>query len=90
LSCFGLLFVLLYWGLLSLPPALSLEQGQRSVNQLSAVSILCWFADCFFDFGTLSDFGCCLLSQEMSFVDHYLPYFRQQLITCPLSALLPF
>jgi hypothetical protein len=23
-------------------------------------------------------------------VDHYLPYFRQQLITCPLSALLPF
>jgi hypothetical protein len=23
-------------------------------------------------------------------MDHYLPYFRQQLITCPLSALLPF
>jgi hypothetical protein len=26
----------------------------------------------------------------MSFVDCSLPYFRQQLITCPLSALLPF
>jgi hypothetical protein len=26
----------------------------------------------------------------MSFVDLYLPYFRQQLITCLLSALLPF
>jgi hypothetical protein len=26
----------------------------------------------------------------MSFVDHYLPYFRQQLITHPLSDLLPF
>jgi hypothetical protein len=26
----------------------------------------------------------------MSFVDYYLPYFSQWLITCPLSALLPF
>jgi hypothetical protein len=26
----------------------------------------------------------------MSFVDCYLPYFRQQFITCPLLALLPF
>jgi hypothetical protein len=26
----------------------------------------------------------------MSFVDRYLPYFRQQLITFPLSACLPF
>jgi hypothetical protein len=26
----------------------------------------------------------------MSFVDRYLPYFRQQLIPCPLLALLPF
>jgi hypothetical protein len=38
----------------------------------------------------LFDFGCCSLAQEMSFVDHYLPYFRQQLITCSLLALLPF
>jgi hypothetical protein len=36
------------------------------------------------------DFGCCSLAQEMSVVDHYLLYFRQQLITCLLSALLPF
>jgi hypothetical protein len=26
----------------------------------------------------------------MSFVNHYLPYFRQQLVAHPLSALLPF
>jgi hypothetical protein len=26
----------------------------------------------------------------MSFVDHYLLYFRQQLSTCPLLSLLPF
>jgi hypothetical protein len=26
----------------------------------------------------------------MSFVDYYLPYFRQQVVTHPLSALLPF
>jgi hypothetical protein len=26
----------------------------------------------------------------MNFVDHYLPYFRQWLVTRPLSALLPF
>jgi hypothetical protein len=31
-----------------------------------------------------------LTGQEMSFVDRYLPYFRQWLITCPLLALLPF
>jgi hypothetical protein len=31
-----------------------------------------------------------LTGLEMSFVDHYLPYFRQLLITCPLSALLLF
>jgi hypothetical protein len=36
------------------------------------------------------NFACCSLAQEMSFVDCYLPYFRQGLITCPLSALLPF
>jgi hypothetical protein len=30
------------------------------------------------------------LAQEMSFVSLYLSYFRQQLITHPLSALLPF
>jgi hypothetical protein len=38
----------------------------------------------------LFDFGCSSLVQEMSFVDHYLAYFRQRLITCLLSAHLPF
>jgi hypothetical protein len=31
------------------------------------------------------DFECCSLAQEMSFVDRYLPYFRQQLITHPIG-----
>jgi hypothetical protein len=43
-----------------------------------------------FNFAKLFDFGCCSLTQEMSFVDHYLPYFRQWLITHPLLACLPF
>jgi hypothetical protein len=34
------------------------------------------------------DFGCCSLAQEMSFVDCYLTYFRQQLTTHVLSALM--
>jgi hypothetical protein len=38
----------------------------------------------------LFDFGYCSLAQEMSFVDRYLPYFRQRLITHLLLALLPF
>jgi hypothetical protein len=38
----------------------------------------------------LFGFGCCSLAQEMIFVDHYLSYFRQQLITHPLPALLHF
>jgi hypothetical protein len=51
------------------------------------VVIVCWL---FFHFAMSFDFGCCSLVQEMSFVDHYLSYFRQWLITLPLSALLPF
>jgi hypothetical protein len=47
----------------------------------------CWL---FFNFALLFDFGYCSLAQEMSFVDHYLPYFRQQLITALLLAFLPF
>jgi hypothetical protein len=39
-----------------------------------------------FHFSLLFDFGCCSLAQEMSFVDCYLPYFRQWFITCPLPA----
>jgi hypothetical protein len=38
----------------------------------------------------LFDFGCGSLVQEMSFVDCSLPYFRQRLISHPLSARLPF
>jgi hypothetical protein len=44
----------------------------------------------FFNFATLFDFRCSSLVQEMSFVDHCLPYFRHQLITRLLSAFLPF
>jgi hypothetical protein len=51
------------------------------------VMLVCWL---FFNFATLFDFGCCSLAQEMSFVDHYLPYFIHWLITCTLLALLPF
>jgi hypothetical protein len=43
-----------------------------------------------FNFVELFDFGCCSLAQEMTFVVHYLPYFRQWLITHPVSVLLPF
>jgi hypothetical protein len=39
--------VLVYWGIVSLPYALSLGQVQRSITWFSAVSILCSFADCF-------------------------------------------
>jgi hypothetical protein len=49
--------------------------------------MVCWL---FFSFATLFDFGCCSLSQKMSFVYHYLPYLRQWFITHLLSALLPF
>jgi hypothetical protein len=43
-----------------------------------------------FQFCSAFNFGCCSLAQEMHFVDHYLPYFRQWLITRLLLALLPF
>jgi hypothetical protein len=39
--------VLVYWGLVSLPHALSLGQGQRSISLLFAISMLCWFAEYF-------------------------------------------
>jgi hypothetical protein len=41
----------------------------------------------FFNFAVSFDFGFCCLAQEMSFMDHYLPYFRQWLITQTLLAL---
>jgi hypothetical protein len=56
--------------------------GARSeIPQLAfccqCVMLVCWL---FFNFGILSDFGCCSVAQEMSFVDCYLLYFRQRLI----------
>jgi hypothetical protein len=50
------------------------------------VVMVCWF----FNFALSFDFRCCSLAEEMSFVDLYLPCFRQWLITHLLSALLPF
>jgi hypothetical protein len=44
-SC--VLAVLAYWGLVTLSHSLSLGQGQRSISQLSAVSVLCMFVDYF-------------------------------------------
>jgi hypothetical protein len=44
----------------------------------------------FFNFAVLFDFGYCSLAHEMSFVDGYLAYFKQQLITGQLLALLSF
>jgi hypothetical protein len=46
--------VFVYWSLVSLPHPLSLGQGQWSVSWPPAVSVLCWFADCF------SILQCCL------------------------------
>jgi hypothetical protein len=51
------------------------------------VMLVCWLI---FNFATSIDFGYCSLTQKMSFVDRYLPYFREQLFTCPLLAFLPF
>jgi hypothetical protein len=82
--------MLVYWGLVSLPGPLSLGQGQCSISWppcCQHVVMFCWL---FFNFAVSFDFRCCSLAQEMSFVDHYLPYFMQRLITHPLSALLPF
>jgi hypothetical protein len=66
--------------------------GARSeIHQLALccqhVMLVFWL---FSNFEMLFDFGCYSLAQEMSFVDSYLPYFRQRLITCPLLALLHF
>jgi hypothetical protein len=49
--------------------------------------MLCWFAD---RFSILHHHLTLDVAQEMSFVDSYVPYLRQWIITCPQSALLPF
>jgi hypothetical protein len=63
------------------------------VSDLSASPLLSACCDgllIVFQFSVSFDFGCCSLVQEISFVDRYLFYCRQWLITIPLSDLLPF
>jgi hypothetical protein len=76
----GLLLCLtpFFWGKVSDPSAGSLQ------------SACCDGLLIIFQFSVSFDFGCCTLAQEISYVDCYLPYFRQQLITHLLWALLPF
>jgi hypothetical protein len=78
--------VLDYWGLLCLAPFLWGKVSDPSASPL--LSACC--DGLFFNFARLFDFGCCSLAQEMNFVDCYLPYFRQWLMTHLLSAILPF
>jgi hypothetical protein len=80
--------VLVYWGLF-LCLALFLWGKVRDPSASSLLSACCAGLLIVFNFATF-DFGCCSLAQEMSFVDCYLPYFRQRLITGLQSALLPF
>jgi hypothetical protein len=86
-SCFGVGFSLCWFiggSFLCLIPFL---WGHQPAPCCQHVMLVCWW---FFNFAVLFDFGCCLLAQEMSFVDCSLPYFRQCLITHQLLALLPF
>jgi hypothetical protein len=61
--------------------------GSGSVShQLSHYCQCVMMVHClFFNFVGQSDFGCCSLAQEMSSMIHYLPCFREWLITHPLS-----
>jgi hypothetical protein len=67
--------VLVYWGLVSLPHPLSVRQGQWSIIQPSAVSMLWWFADYF------SILHCCLTLD----VVHWLKRWALWTTTCPIS-----
>jgi hypothetical protein len=57
--------VLVYWELVSLPCPLPLEQGQRSISQLPAVTCYAGLL-IVFNFAMSFDFGFCSPSQEMS------------------------
>jgi hypothetical protein len=90
LSCFGVGFLLCWFtGVLFLcfTPFPWGKASDLSASCCQCVVMVCWL---FFNFAVSFDFGCCSLTQEMSFVDHYLPYFRKHLITGLLLALLPF
>jgi hypothetical protein len=67
--------VLVYWGLVSLPHALSLGQGQWFVIWLCAVSMLCWFINCF------STLQCCLTLD----VAYWLRWWSLWTAVCPIS-----
>jgi hypothetical protein len=67
--------VLDYWGLVTLHPLLSLGQGQWSISQPHAVSMLWWFADYF------SILPCCLTLD----VAHQLRRLALWTTTCPIS-----
>jgi hypothetical protein len=62
--------------------------GARS--EISQPALCCQHVMLVFNFLTSFEFGCSSLVQETSFVDCYLPCFRQRLFTHPLSAHLPF
>jgi hypothetical protein len=83
-SCVGLLRIYFF---ASLPFSGASSVICQPAPCYKRVVMVCWF---FFNFAMLFYFECCSLAQEMSFVGHYLTYFRQPLITRPLSALLPF
>jgi hypothetical protein len=90
-SCFGFGFLLCWFtgGLfLCLSPFLWGKVSDSSASP--QLSPCCDGLLLVFQFAVLFDFGCCSLAQKMSFVDHYLPYFRQWFIIGPLLAFLPF
>jgi hypothetical protein len=67
--------MLVYWGLVSLPCPLCLGQGHRSISWLPAVSVLCWFGDCF------SILQCCLTLD----VAQWLRRWDLWTVICPIS-----
>jgi hypothetical protein len=76
--CIGLLGACSF----ALPP---FSRERSEISQLApCCQCVMLFADCF-SILELFDFVSCSLAQEIGFVDHYLPYFRQWLVICPLS-----
>jgi hypothetical protein len=67
--------VLVYWGLISLPHPLSLEQGHWSVSHPPAFSVLWLFAVCFSILHPILILG----------VAHWLRKWALRTATCPIS-----
>jgi hypothetical protein len=76
------------WEFSSLPPPTLLWSRLYSIYPLCCPARLQFTV--FFSFAGQFSFGCCSLAQEMSSVVHYLPCFREWLITGPLSAFAAF